>query len=190
MDKKVEKYDFNDFFGSIDNSKEKAFMGLIVSTQKRIFSYIITMVPNRSDAEDILQDTMTIMWRKFDEFERGTNFVAWGIAIARYRIMKYRRTRRESQLRLDDDVFELLEKQSGGMLSKLDDSLDVLKSCIKKLSAKEGNLLKMRYEQDLSFHKIASSVGLSGPAVFKAISQIHCKLMRCVKRTLLAEGLL
>ena len=187
MEKKFEKSDFDVSYDSIDGSKEKEFLGLIVSGQKRIFSYIIAIVPIQSDAEDILQDTMTIMWRKFDEFERGSNFVAWGIAIAKYRIMKYRRSRMTSKLRLDDDVLGLLEKQSNEMLEKMDDRLDALKGCIKNLSSKESNLLKMRYEQDLSFRKIASSVGLTSTSVFKAISQVHCKLMRCVKRTLFVE---
>ena len=187
MTKNTEKYDFNDSFGSVDGCRDKDFMGLIVSSQKHIFSYIITMVPNHSDADDILQDTMTIMWRKFDEFERGSNFVAWGIAIAKYRILKYREKTVNSKLRLDDDVLELLEKQSAGLLEKLDNRLDALKNCVKKLTGKERNLLKMRYEQDQSFRKIAASVGLTSTAVFKAISQVHCKLMRCIKRTLITE---
>ncbi len=187
MKKKAENHDFENTFGAIQGSKEKEFMGFVVSNQKRIFSYIITMVPSHSDAEDILQDTMTIMWQKFDEFERGSNFVAWGIAIAKFRIMKYRRSTVASKLRLDDDVLGLLEKQSDGMLKKLDDRLDALRNCIKKLSGKESTLLKMRYDQEQSFQKIGSSVGLTSPAVFKAISQIHCKLMRCIKRTLFME---
>jgi len=187
LTKNTQKHDFDDSFGSIGDCKDKDFMGLIVSSQKHIFSYIITMVPNNSDAEDILQDTMTIMWRKFDEFERGSNFVAWGITIAKYRILKYREKTINSKLHLDDDVLELLEKQSGGLLEKLDNRLDVLKNCVKKLTRKESNLIRMRYEKNQSFRTIAASVGLSSTAVFKTISQIHCKLMRCINRTLFTE---
>ncbi|MCP4582127.1 MAG: sigma-70 family RNA polymerase sigma factor [candidate division Zixibacteria bacterium] len=183
MDNKGDHNQFDDSQGRIADSTEKDFMGLILSNQKRLFGYIITMVPNYSDAEDILQDTMTIMWQKFHQFERGSNFVAWGISIARYRIMKYRERRAHTKLKLDKDVFELLEKRSGPMLDTLSARLDALKDCIKKLTGKEIDFIKMRYQEDLSFQKIASSVGLSVSGVFKAVSQVHYKLILCMRRS-------
>jgi len=184
----AEQHNFNsDVYGATGDSKDNEFMGLIVQSQKYIFSYIIAMVANRSDAEDILQDTMTIMWRKFDDFERGSNFIAWGIAIAKINILKHRQKAADSDLRLDNDVLELLEKQSEGLLANLDNRLDALAKCVKQLTEKEAGFLKMRYEQDQSFRKIATSVGLTSTAVFKVISQIHCKLMRCIKRSLFTE---
>lgn len=184
MAKNTKNYDFSSVYDSINNSKEKEFMGHVIYGQKRIFAYILAMVPNHSEAEDILQDTLTIMWRKFDEFERGSNFVAWGIAIAKYGILKYRRSTNAPKLQLDDDVLGLVEKQSGGMFEKLDDRMDALKNCIKKLSDKERTYLDMRYRQGLSFRRIAAPIGLTSAGVFKALSQIHCKLMRCINKSL------
>ncbi len=39
--------------------------------------------------DDVLQDTLAVMWKKFDNFKIGTDFVAWGKTIARYKIMNH-----------------------------------------------------------------------------------------------------
>ena len=74
-----------------DVATEEAFMRLFLQSERRILGFILSLVPNLSDAEDLLQETCSIMWNKFEQFENGTDFVAWGISIARYRVLTFRR---------------------------------------------------------------------------------------------------
>ena len=71
-----------------DNETEgrKRLMMLMTRHQRQIFSYIYILVPNRSDAEDLLQETSLVICEKFHEFEEGTDFVAWACQIAYWRI--------------------------------------------------------------------------------------------------------
>jgi len=57
--------------------KRKQLVALLTQHQRRIFSYIYTLVPDRTDAEDLLQEASLIICEKFDDFEVGTDFVAW-----------------------------------------------------------------------------------------------------------------
>jgi RNA polymerase sigma-70 factor (ECF subfamily) len=82
------------------NKRSELFLKLLMSNEVRIFSYILRLVPNLADAEDIMQETAGIMWRKFDQFQRTTNFVAWAVEIAHYRILDYRRRERRSPIML------------------------------------------------------------------------------------------
>ena len=43
----------------------KRFMSLLMQNQTRIHTYILCHIPNRADAEDILQDTIVVMLDKF-----------------------------------------------------------------------------------------------------------------------------
>ena len=52
------------------------FGRLFVQYQPRIYGYIRSLVADRSDAEDMLQETASVLWQKFDEFTPGTNFLA------------------------------------------------------------------------------------------------------------------
>ena len=58
---------------SPDRSTE--LLQLMMKYQRRIFAYIHTLVPSRSDAEDILQEASLTICEKFNDFELGTNFI-------------------------------------------------------------------------------------------------------------------
>jgi RNA polymerase sigma-70 factor, ECF subfamily len=166
-----------------DKDSTKEFMSLLLSNQKQIYLYILSIVVHPSDADDILQDTLAEMWRGFAGFQAGTNFVAWGKTIAKYKIMNYRKKNRNSKLLFDDDLVAILEAESE-RLSNLPERLDAMKLCSKKLTDKELTFLRMRYELGLSFRKIASEYGVSKQRIYAIISHIHTKLARCIKSTL------
>src|SRR4051794_41944074 len=63
----------------------KRLMALMTRHQRQIFSYIYVLVPNRPDAEDLLQETSLVICEKFNEFREGTDFVAWACQIAYWR---------------------------------------------------------------------------------------------------------
>lgn len=70
------------------NSPE--FLQLLTSHQSRIYAYILSLVFDRTQADDLLQETNAVLWRKAEEFETGTNFVAWAFQIAYYEVMQQR----------------------------------------------------------------------------------------------------
>ena len=63
---------------AIDDETIQAFSRLLVANQRRIYGFILTLVHDRSAAEDILQDVSALLWQKYDKFEPGTDFAAWG----------------------------------------------------------------------------------------------------------------
>ena len=58
------------------------FIKLFTKYQRRVFLFILSQVPNPVDAEEIHQEANVIIWRKFDRFELGTNFLAWACPAA------------------------------------------------------------------------------------------------------------
>ena len=169
------------------HEENKRFISLVLSGQKDIYVYILSLVLSSSDADDILQDTLTTMWEKFSDFEPGTSFVGWGKTIARYKVMNYMRKNKNSKMQFDNEILKLIESESS-QLSNLSDRVDALKGCMKKLSVKDLRIMKMRYEQDLSFKKMGLEFGISKQSVYRTVSRIHAALVRCVKRQLNSGG--
>ncbi len=64
-------------------------------------SYTVT-----ADAEDILQLTKLQLWHIFDQFEQGTNFLAWARQVAFYQMLNFRRAEKVRHLPLANDVLE------------------------------------------------------------------------------------
>ena len=166
-----------------ETAETKLFMSLVLSSQRRIYVYILSLVLHPADADDLLQDTLALMWQKFDEFQAGTDFVAWGKTIARYKVMNYFKKNKSAKLQFDDELLKLIESESNQM-DNLSDRREVMKRCLTKLSEKELGLINMRYQQDCSFKKMALKRGISKQSVYRAISRIHAKLVKCIKYTL------
>ena len=86
-----------------------------------------------TEFQDILQDTTSLMWKKFDEFKDGTSFSGWGIQIAKYKILEFRRKNRK-EVDLSDKVFNELLEQSEKQHSKFNFAQDALERCMKKVT--------------------------------------------------------
>ena len=70
------------------------------ANERRIYAYIYVLIPIQEEAEDIFQETIAVMWSKFDAFEEGKDFGAWGIGIAHNIIRNYRRKKSRSHFYL------------------------------------------------------------------------------------------
>ena len=85
------------------------FLKLFVRHEQEINAYILTLMPHVYDANDLFQEGMTVMWKKFDQFQPGTNFAAWGVQIMRYQILDYHRNlARSKRVLIEDSLFETL----------------------------------------------------------------------------------
>ncbi len=51
--------------------KETRFMRLFLENERRIFGFILTLLPHWADAEDVFQETAGVLWNKFDDFQSG-----------------------------------------------------------------------------------------------------------------------
>ena len=174
---------------TVQDQQMQEFIQLLVAGQSRIYAYIMTMVANRNDADDIMQETTAMMWQKFDTFEAGTDIVAWGVAIARYRILEFRRKKRnESRIQFTDRTFTELEKESQTRLSDLDDYMGTLRKCVQKLPSRDKALVNLKYEQSLAVKDISMRVGKTIQNVYYHLSRIHTILLSCVQKTIETRG--
>ena len=99
------------------SSEEKShqdFLRLFLSNQRAILCYIRSMVPAVQDADDILQETSITLWSKFGEFEPGTNFRAWALKTAYWKVREARQKISRSKLVFDDELLLDVRAAAGG----------------------------------------------------------------------------
>ena len=77
---------------------------MLTSHQSRIYAYILSLVFDPDQAEDVLQQTNAVLWQKEAEFVIGTNFVAWSFRIAYFQVMAHRKTLHRDRLVFDDEL--------------------------------------------------------------------------------------
>ena len=168
---------------STDFDQNRDFVELFTKHQKNIFFFILSLVSNHSDAEDILQQTAGDMWKIFDRYERGTSFLSWSLAIAKFRVFKYRREQNK-KLRILDDV--LFQKLSEELLIQKDmgNRQTALEGCLKRLTQSERTLLRLHYEEGQTYRAIAEKYHYAERRIYTVMSRIHMSLHDCILQTL------
>src|SRR3954464_15441109 len=124
-----------------ETESRKRLMALMTRHQRQVFSYIYALVPNRYDAEDLLQETSLVICEKFDEFEEGTDFVAWACQIAYWRIRYSRQKFARSKVFFDQEIVDVLARTAGEMAEELDDRHEALSVCLQRLHPRDRLLL-------------------------------------------------
>jgi RNA polymerase sigma-70 factor (ECF subfamily) len=164
------------------------FTRLLLQNQKRMWGLILSLVPNGPDADDVMQETCAVLWRKFGEFERGTDFGAWGLRMARFQVMSYYNRQRRAQARLSDETIEAIAETLSHPRWEASDHGEALRTCLAKLKPRELELVRRRYHDEQRIEQIAAERGGTVYAVYKALARLQMRLLACVQNTLRREG--
>jgi RNA polymerase sigma-70 factor (ECF subfamily) len=166
-----------------DNRNIDSFVRLLANHQGQVYSYILALVGNFSDADDVLQETSSKMWELFDSFQPGTDFLKWARSVAYYRVLEYRKKyKRNSKVIYTEEFLELVSESSPKHLSKTNEYMELLKSCVGKLQAPDASIIKMRYEKSMRVSEIASAVDRTVRNVYFSLSRIQRQLLKCMSR--------
>ncbi len=169
--------------------KGKAFLRLFLQNERRLYAYILTLLPNRADADDVLQEASLVMWDKFDDHTPPDNFAAWGCRIAYYKVLDFCKKRQRSRVFFSQALLERLAETAieQAAVLQLDERREALSGCIAKLAPRDRDLLSRRFAEETDVADIASQLGRSPDAVYKALAKIRYALFECVTRSLAAE---
>jgi len=98
-------------------SAKEQFTSDAMQYAPQLFSTALRMTRNRSDAEDLVQETYIKGWRSFHTFEEGTNLRAWLFRImTNTYINKYNAKKRKgTEVELDDVEELFLYKRLGSI---------------------------------------------------------------------------
>ncbi|NQZ57524.1 MAG: sigma-70 family RNA polymerase sigma factor [Lentisphaeraceae bacterium] len=163
----------------------REFLRLYTPTQNSLFRYICSQHPNISEAEDILQDVVTVAWEKFESFNsEDSKFTAWLITIARNKILhskrQFLRKRKfldKSQDGLAEDYFTPYD------FSKYEEKEEALSSCLAELSEDHKSLLQMRYYEKYSCLDLATHFKRSHNQVRTQLHRLRSALKTCINQS-------
>jgi len=167
-----------------DNSRTDEFVALYTNSQRQIYAYIRSQVLSPIDADDILQETSVILWRKFSEFRQDTDFVRWACRIARLEVLTYHRRHKPWLSIFSDEAADAISEK----VLELSDSVvfraEALAECSRRLSDRDREILKLRYQLNQSVNEIAANLGRTESAVYKSLQRIHDELFQCIENTI------
>ena len=165
------------------------FIRLLAVHERRLSAYIFTLVPNRSDAEQITQEVKMRLWQQFGDYDPSRDFGVWSRAVAYYFILSYRKQTGRQPRVLSHDVLEALTTEVEAKSAVLDARHEALAFCLSKLTPRSHDLVMRWYSGGETSRQIAASLGRSFDATRKSILRIRNQLAECVRHTLRREAL-
>lgn len=170
------------------DTRTSQFLKLLGESNRQINSYIFSLVSNFEDAKDISQQTVETMWQKFDDFEIGTDFASWGVQIAHFKILGYRRKLYNQKVFFSDTIFKQIDEIAKSRSSQADERLKYLRDCVKKLAPSDMILLRNRYELNHPVKALASRANKSEQFIYRQLAKINRLLYHCIHRGMVKEG--
>lgn len=171
------------------NNKYHLFLKLFRENENALFGFIMKLLPNFSIAEEVMQETITTMWEKFNGFQEGTCFIAWAKQVARYKVMEYIKKKRGSRIvHFSDRVMdEIILKKP--VASSQNVYFEAMHNCVDKLQDRNREIVRLRYTKEMKVKEIAQLMNTTSNALSKHMARIHHQLKKCIDQTLHAWDL-
>ena len=160
------------------------FVRLLAEHERYLSGYVYNLIPNATDAEDILQDIKVALWKAFDQYEQGTNFGAWSRKVAFHRVMAFRKKKaiEGKRLTFSNECVEYLAEHFGNDNDYADEMSRRLSQCIDKLKKSHQELVYLRYKEAYSIQEISLRTGKTVDSSYRALSRIRLTLRHCIQK--------
>jgi RNA polymerase sigma-70 factor, ECF subfamily len=164
------------------------FAELVLGSQRKLYAYILTLVPDPDMASDILQQTSMVLWRDSKRFSEGTNFLSWAFRVAYFQVLDFREKRQRDRLRFDKELLDELAAESQPSDSDVDLRVEALRKCLSELPQGQRGLVNRRYSDGVTVAVMAKEEGQSAGSLAVCLHRIRRALLDCIQRRLSTEA--
>jgi RNA polymerase sigma-70 factor, ECF subfamily len=169
-----------------DSTKHDRFLRLIAEHQGALHTFIRSLLPNREEASEVLQDVNVVLWEKFDTAE---NFKKWAFGVARLEVRKFLQSRARDRHIFDDELVNRLADEVILMEQAHLTQREALDDCLLKLPDPQRELALSAYTKGVRMNDLAAQLGKTPMSLYKLLHRIRQTLLECVRRKLAREEL-
>ncbi|MET0654742.1 MAG: sigma-70 family RNA polymerase sigma factor [Pseudoxanthomonas sp.] len=162
-----------------------AFEQLYRSTSSRLFGVCMRIVPHRAEAEDVLQEVFTNVWRKAAQFDPArASGLTWLTMLARNRAIDHiragRANRQSVPIEYAEDLAETAPDAQGAAEAMLEGHR--LDACLDELEAPRRQLIRTAFFEGSTYEELAQRSGTPLGTVKSWIRRSLAKLKACLQR--------
>jgi len=167
-----------------DGDRETAFAELFRGCYRQLFVYVHALVRNYTDTEDVVQQASLVLWRKFDEYQPGTSFIAWACSVARFEALNFLKQRRRQQAHFSAAFqLRLASIMAGTPPQNMNLRAAALENCVRKLPEGQRELLRRCFGGRQSVAEVAREIGRTTHSVYSSLRNIRNRLLECVDQS-------
>ena len=170
-------------------AREEAFRALYDLTAAKLFGLALRVVRNRDWAEDVLQEAFLHAWRVADTYRSTLSPpLAWLGMIVRSRALDFLRRRNseraDAALEIDGAIEETVAGDAPNPMDthQASEAAWALHECLRKLEARQREVVSLAYLRDLSHSELATQLKLPLGTVKTWIRRGLDQLRGCMSR--------
>lgn len=169
---------------ALAQNDDSEFQMLMKEHRTQIHAYLIAILGNTADAEDVLQGAMMLVWDKRSDFEIGTNFGAWARKVAWFQAQNFIRkhTARGETPLIDESMIVATNERIDERELEFTRHRRALRLCLEKLPDRQREVVEGRFFDTKSVEEIADAMGMKTNAISQLIFRAKSNLVDCVKR--------
>lgn len=168
--------------------KIEDFVRLYSQHEPKVRAFVRAGLPTIEDVNEVMQEASLVAWRKFSSLKDSEGFGRWMCVIARYEILKYRRSKARDLLVLDDDLLGIITDEGLEEENARGEELKALQKCIRRLPEKHQGLVIKAYTPGQSKKRLAAEVGKTPAALYQLLSRLRLSLLNCIQDQVATEG--
>ncbi|MCI9105802.1 MAG: RNA polymerase sigma factor [Lachnospiraceae bacterium] len=158
----------------------EAFRQLYHNTDRTVYSFILSILKNPQDAEEVMQETYLKIWTSAASYHSQGKPLAWIFTIARNLCyMKFRDQKRQADMGLD----ELNGEETGEVCLPLENLADamVLRSALEVLKEDERQIVLLHASAGLKHREIAADLQMPLATVLSKYNRAIKKLKQYLR---------
>jgi len=171
-----------------DIDKHDQFLRLYVQNEEALFGFVRSLVISLDDTREIMQETASVLWRKFEQLDSPDDFRRWAFGVARYEVLAFRRDKARDRHVFGDELIAMLAVEAADAGEGHSAEVEALQHCLTTLPKKQRDLVKMAYTQGMRIDAFAKSLGRTPMSVYKALHRIRMALADCINAQLRPGG--
>ena len=161
---------------------------VIEQNRRWLLAYLYAATGDSALAEDLVQETFVVAYRKREELSEVPIFGAWLRGVARNVLRRHREKCAHEPVLINIKMLDSFEEPAAALEAvHLDPGYEsqrmaVLRRCVQKLTSRARILIQGRYQDNLSTDQLAQRAGLAPGSVPVILHRARTALFDCITR--------
>jgi RNA polymerase sigma-70 factor, ECF subfamily len=126
----------------------------------RVYRFILRLVSNEAQAEDLISEVFLDVWRQAATFEARSAVSTWLLGMARFKALSSLRKRSDEALDEDAAAAIVDPADDPEMTVQAKDRGDLIRRCLTALSPEHREIIDLAYYHEKSIEETAQIVGI------------------------------
>jgi RNA polymerase sigma-70 factor, ECF subfamily len=171
------------------DARTREFVRLLGAHEQELSGYVVSLVPNWADADEVIQETKLRLWEQFERYDPTKDFGGWARAIAYFMVLAHRKRSQRASARFSQQFVDAVSREAASLATDAYPLREALDDCLAKLAPNARELLWACYADKETIKDVAIRLGRSVRGTQRAVAQIRIELQSCIEDAMRREEL-